>query len=64
MIKTLLKQHQYPPDQEAAAVELVVQQTEIIAEEWAREDLGDRIQAVVADGLRDAVGSLPAPGFR
>lgn len=64
MIKALLKCYKYPPDQEAAAVELVLEQTEMIAEEWAREDLGDRIQAVMADGLRHAVGSQPAPGFR
>jgi len=35
--------------QEAAAVDLVLQQTEIISEEWAREDLGNKIQAAVAD---------------
>jgi hypothetical protein len=37
--------------QEAAAVDLVLQQTEIISEEWAREDLGNKIQAAVADVL-------------
>jgi hypothetical protein len=37
--------------QEAAAVDLVLQQTEIISEEWAREDLGNQIQAAVADVL-------------
>ena len=51
MIKALLKRYKYPPDQEAAAIELVLQQTETISEEWAREDLGNRIQAVVADAL-------------
>jgi len=29
----------------------VLQQTEMISEEWARQDLGDKIQAVVADAL-------------
>ena len=49
MIKALLKRYKYPPDQEVAAIELVLQQTEMISEEWAREDLGNKIQAVVAD---------------
>jgi type I restriction enzyme R subunit len=51
MIKALLKRYKYPPDQEAAAIELVLQQTELISEEWSREDLGNQIQAVVADAL-------------
>jgi len=51
MIKALLKRYKYPPDQELAAIELVLQQTELISEEWAREDLGNQIQAVVADAL-------------
>jgi type I restriction enzyme R subunit len=51
MIKALLKRYKYPPDQEAAAIELVLQQTEMISEEWSREDLGNKIQAVVADAL-------------
>mgnify|MGYP003338843497 CR=1 FL=1 len=51
MIKALLKRYKYPPDQEAAAIELVLQQTEMISEEWAREDLGKKIQAVVTDAL-------------
>lgn len=51
MIKALLKRYKYPPDQEAAAIELVLQQTELISEEWAREDLGNQIQAVVAVAL-------------
>jgi hypothetical protein len=51
MIKALLKRYKYPPDQEAAAIELVLQQTEMISEEWAREDLGNKIKAVVADAL-------------
>jgi hypothetical protein len=37
--------------QEAAAVDLVLQQAEIISEEWAREDLGNKLQAAVADVL-------------
>jgi len=51
MIKALLKRYKYPPDQEAAAIELVLQQTEMISEEWAREDLGKKIQSVVAEAL-------------
>jgi type I restriction enzyme R subunit len=51
MIKALLKRYKYPPDQEIAAIELVLQQTELISEEWAREDLGNRIQAVIANVL-------------
>ena len=51
MIKDLLKRYRYPPDQEIAAIELVLQQTELISEEWAREDLGNRIQAVIANVL-------------
>ena len=38
MIKALLKRYKYPPDQEAAAIDLVLQQTEMISEEWSRED--------------------------
>jgi type I restriction enzyme R subunit len=48
MIKALLKRYKYPPDQEAAAVELVLRQTEVISEEWAREDLGNKIEAAIA----------------
>jgi type I restriction enzyme R subunit len=51
MIKALLKRYKYPPDQEAAAVELVLRQTEVISEEWAREDLGNRMDAAVAQAL-------------
>jgi type I restriction enzyme R subunit len=36
MIKALLKRYKHPPDQEPAAIELVLQQTEMISEEWAR----------------------------
>ena len=54
MIKALLKRYKYPPDQEAAAIDLVLQQTEMISEEWSREDLGNKIQAVVADALNQS----------
>ena len=50
--KAVLKRYKYPPDQEAAAIELVLQQTEMISEEWSREDLGKKIQAVVTDALK------------
>ncbi len=48
MIKALLKSHKYPPDQEARAIELVLLQTEMISEEWSREDQGNQIEAAVA----------------
>jgi hypothetical protein len=51
MIKALLKRYKYPPDQEAAAIDLVLQQTELISEEWSREDLGKKIEASVVDTL-------------
>jgi type I restriction enzyme R subunit len=57
MIKSLLKRYKYPPDQEAAAIELVLQQTEQISEEWAREDLGNQIQAAVAEALSKSMGA-------
>ena len=57
MIKALLKRYKYPPDQEAAAIELVLQQTEQISEEWAREDLGNQIQAAVAEALSKSMGA-------
>jgi len=59
MIKALLKRYKYPPDQEAAAIDLVLQQTEMISEEWSREDLGNKIQAVVADALTQS-GAIQA----
>jgi len=61
MIKALLKRYKYPPDQEAAAIELVLQQTELISEEWARQDLGHQIQAVVADVLSRSIQPPPCP---
>jgi type I restriction enzyme R subunit len=51
MIKALLKRYKYPPDQEAAAIELVLLQTEMISEEWSREDLGHQIEAAIAQAL-------------
>lgn len=35
LVKRALKQYKYPPDEEAAAVEFVIQQAEEIADEWA-----------------------------
>jgi type I restriction enzyme R subunit len=61
MIKSLLKRYKYPPDQEAAAIDLVLQQTELISEEWARQDLGHQIQAVVADVLSRSIQPPPGP---
>ena len=37
MIKALLKRYKYPPDQEANAIDLVLQQTEMISEEWSKD---------------------------
>ena len=51
MIKALLRRYKYPPDQEAVAIDLVLQQTEMIAEEWSRQDLGEKIAVAVADTL-------------
>jgi type I restriction enzyme R subunit len=51
MIKALLKRYKYPPDQEAVAIDLVLQQTEMIAEEWSRQDLGEKIEVAVAGTL-------------
>lgn len=51
MIKALLKRYKYPPDKEVAAIELVLRQTEVISEEWAREELGRKIQETVAAAL-------------
>ncbi|MFM9047414.1 MAG: DUF3387 domain-containing protein, partial [Cyanobium sp.] len=36
MIKALLKRYKYPPDEEKGAIELVLQQTELLSEEWSR----------------------------
>ena len=58
MIKALLKRYKYPPDEEKAAIELVLQQTELLSEQWSREDLGNKIQATVADALARCI-SLP-----
>ncbi len=51
MIKALLRRYKYPPDQEAVAIDLVLQQTEMIAEEWSRQNLGEKIAVAVADTL-------------
>jgi hypothetical protein len=59
MIKALLKRYKYPPDQEVEAIELVLQQTETISEEWSREDLGNKFQVVVADALNQS-GAIQA----
>jgi type I restriction enzyme R subunit len=51
MIKALLKRYKYPPDQEGAAIDLVLQQTELISEEWTQEDLRHKNQAAGAPAL-------------
>jgi len=59
-LKTLeiLKRYKYPPDQEATALELVLQRTKPISEEWVREDLGKNIQAAMADAISRNVKDL------
>ena len=34
MVKRILRKYKYPPDQREAAVELVLQQAEVIGESW------------------------------
>ena len=34
MVKRILRKHKYPPDQQDAAVALVLQQAEALAEDW------------------------------
>ena len=51
MIKALLKRYKYPPDQEGNAIDLVLQQTEMISEEWSREDIGNKIQSATVSYL-------------
>ncbi|CAE6724145.1 type I restriction enzyme endonuclease domain-containing protein [Candidatus Nitrotoga fabula] len=34
MVKRILRKYKYPPDQQDAAVELVLQQTEALGEGW------------------------------
>jgi hypothetical protein len=35
----------------STAIDLVLQQTELLSEQWSREDLGTKIQSPVADAL-------------
>jgi type I restriction enzyme R subunit len=35
MVKRILRKYKYPPDLEAAAVELVLQQAQALGESWA-----------------------------
>jgi type I restriction enzyme R subunit len=37
MVKRLLRKYKYPPDKQDAAVELVIQQAEVLSAEWAEE---------------------------
>jgi len=55
MIRALLKSYINPPDKAAAAIELALQQTEVISEQWARQALGDGIQATDAAHLQARV---------
>lgn len=58
MIKVLIKRYKYPPDEEKAAIELVLQQTKPQSKEWSREDLGNKIQSTIADAIPRGI-SLP-----
>jgi hypothetical protein len=49
MIKALRKRNKYPPDKEAAAMKLVLQQTDVISEEWASLDVHRRDVASCRD---------------
>lgn len=35
MVKRILQKYKYPPDQQDAAVDLVLQQAKALAEDWA-----------------------------
>ena len=35
MVKRILRKYKYPPDQQEAAVELVLRQVEVLGEAWA-----------------------------
>jgi len=47
-VKTLLAQRGYPPDYSDRAVELVLKQTEIFAEQWASRDAGVHTHNVIS----------------
>lgn len=60
IIKALLKRCKYPPGKQAEAVELVLKQKKVIAEGWAREELGEKIKVVVTQALEQAIRSEAA----
>jgi hypothetical protein len=37
MVKRMLRKYKYPPDMEASALELVLQQAQALGESWTRE---------------------------
>ena len=37
MVKVLLKSHRYPPDKEKAAIDRILDQAELLADQWAFE---------------------------
>jgi type I restriction enzyme R subunit len=39
MVKRVLRKYKYPPDKEARAVELVLQQAETLSEAWVASDM-------------------------
>ena len=63
MIKVLLKRYKYLPDQEPATIELVLQQPEMISEEWASEDLGDKFKQLLLMRLHRTVPEASVPRF-
>jgi type I restriction enzyme R subunit len=38
IIKRILRKYGYPPDKQEKAVQTVIQQAELLAEEWAEEE--------------------------
>jgi type I restriction enzyme R subunit len=55
MIKALLKRYKHPPDQEAAAIELVLQQTGMTPEEWPREYPREKIRGAMQDLYKQCI---------
>ncbi len=40
LIRIILRKYKYPPDQQARAMELVMEQAEVLSDEWSRDSLG------------------------
>ncbi|MDG1463125.1 MAG: DUF3387 domain-containing protein [Gammaproteobacteria bacterium] len=37
-VRVILRRHKYPPDQQQAAIELVLQQAEVLSETWSADN--------------------------